>query len=62
MLYLLFISQYKHFNQLYITNKAERFSFKSGRAVCVAKLTKPDWLVVLQYEFLLYITLSLKYT
>ena len=38
----------KAFNQLYITNKAERFSFKSGRTVCIAKLTKTDWLVVLQ--------------
>ena len=34
--------------QLYITNKTECFSFKSGRAVCIAKLTKTDWFVVLQ--------------
>ena len=31
---------------LYITNKTERFSFKSGCAVHIAKLTKTDWLVV----------------
>ena len=37
MLYLLFISQYKAFNQLYITNKMERFSFKSGHAMRVYK-------------------------
>ena len=43
-----FISQQQLFNQLYITNKAEPLSFKSGRAVRVAKLTKTDWLVVLQ--------------
>ena len=28
----------KVFNQLYITNKKEHFSFKSGRAVQVTKL------------------------
>ena len=33
---------------MYITNNTERFSFKSGYAVHVAKLTKTDWLVVLQ--------------
>ena len=33
----------KPFNQLYITNKTERFSFKSGRAMRVAKLIKEDW-------------------
>ena len=38
----------KPFNQLYITNKTKHFSFKSGRAMHVAKLTKIDWLVVLQ--------------
>ena len=27
-------------NQLSITNKTERFSFKSGRAMCVAKLSR----------------------
>ena len=32
------------FYQLYITKKAERFSFKSGRAVQVAKRLKEDWL------------------
>ena len=32
--------------QLYITNKMERFSFKSMHAVCIAKLIKTDWLVV----------------
>ena len=36
MLYLPFISQYKPFNYLYITDKTERFSFKSG----LVKLTK----------------------
>ena len=36
------------FNQLYITNKMERFSFKSGRAMQVAKLIKVDWPIVLQ--------------
>ena len=36
------------FYQLYITNKAERFSFKSGRAVRVAKRLNEDWLLVLQ--------------
>ena len=33
---------------LYITNKTELFSFKSGRAVRVAKLIKEDWPIVLQ--------------
>ena len=47
-LYLLFISQYKAFNQLYITNKTERFSFKIGRAVQFAKLINEDWPIVLQ--------------
>ena len=37
-----FISQYKAFNQLYIINKMERFSFKSGRAMRVMKLIKED--------------------
>ena len=32
----------KPFNQLYITNKMERFSFKSGCAVCIVKLTKTN--------------------
>ena len=32
----------KPFNQLYITNKTERFSFKNGHAVLVAKLIKED--------------------
>ena len=35
----------KPFNQLYIT---QYFSFKSGYAVWVAKLTKQDWPIVLQ--------------
>ena len=35
-------------NQLYITNKTERFSFNSGRAMRVAKLIKEDWPIVLQ--------------
>ena len=30
------------------TNKMEHFSFKSGRPVWVAKLTKEDWPIVLQ--------------
>ena len=38
----------KPFNQLYITNKMKRFSFKSGCAVRIAKLTKTDSFVVLQ--------------
>ena len=45
------------FNKLYITNNTERFSFKSGRAVRVTKLTMTDWLVVLQLEFRLDTTL-----
>ena len=40
-LYLLFIIHGKS------TNKMQRFSFKSGRAVRVAKLTKQDWPIVL---------------
>ena len=32
----------KAFNQLYITNKTEHFSFKSGHAVQFAKLIKED--------------------
>ena len=36
------------FFQLYITNKTECFSFKSGRAVWVVKLIKENWPVVLQ--------------
>ena len=46
----------------------KRFSFKSGRVVRVAKLSKTDWLVLLQLEFRLNTTLynflkvlSLKY-
>ena len=42
MLYLLFITRSNPFNQLYITNKTERFSFKSGRVVWVAELIKKD--------------------
>ena len=38
-------------NQLYITNNTKHFSFKSVRAVRVVKLTKTDWLVVLQLQF-----------
>ena len=44
MVYLSFIA----FKQLYITNKTERFSFKSGRVLQVAKLIKEDWPMVLQ--------------
>ena len=47
-LYLLFISQYQAFNQLYITNKTERFNFKSGCSVWVVKLIKEDWPIVLE--------------
>ena len=32
----------KAVNQLYITNKTQRFSFKSGRTVRVPKLIKQD--------------------
>ena len=42
MPYLPFITRYKPFNQLYITNKTKRFSFESGRSVRVAKLIKED--------------------
>ena len=38
----------KAVNQLYITNKMEHFSFKSGRAMRVAKLIKDNWPIVLQ--------------
>ena len=38
----------KPFNQLYITNNMEHFSFKSVCAVRIAKFMKTDWLVVLQ--------------
>ena len=40
----------KVFNQLYITNKTERFGFKSGRAVQVVKLIKEDWPIVVNYH------------
>ena len=43
-----FVLQQNPFNQLYITNNMEHFSFKSGRAVCFVKLTKTDWFVMLQ--------------
>ena len=33
---------------IYITNNTECFSFKNGGAVHIMKLTKTDWLVVLQ--------------
>ena len=48
ILYLHSFPSIKAFNRLHITNKTERFSFKSGRAMCVMKLTKTNWLVVLQ--------------
>ena len=48
MLYLLSIIRLKPFNQLYITNKTEGFSFISGGAVRVAELIKEDWPIVLQ--------------
>ena len=38
----------KAFNQLYITNKMECFSFNSGRAMLVSKLIKEDSAIVLQ--------------
>ena len=43
-------------NQLYITNKMEHFSFKSGRAMQVAKLIKEDWPIVIsaQNNFIYY--------
>ena len=40
MLYVPFISQCKLFNLLYFTNKMNRFSFKSGRAMQDAKFIK----------------------
>ena len=39
MLYLPYITRLKPFNQLYITNKTEGFSFISGRAGCGAPFT-----------------------
>ena len=48
MLYLPFLLHQKPFNQLYIINNTEKFSFKSGHAVHVTKPTKTDWLGVLQ--------------
>ena len=47
MVYLLFIKWLKAFNQLYITNKMEGFSFQSGSAMRFAKLIKEDWPIVL---------------
>ena len=38
----------KPFEQLYITNKTERFSFESGRAVRVAELIIQDQPIMLQ--------------
>ena len=38
------------FNQLYITNKTERFSFISGRAMRVSKLIEEDWSIELQHR------------
>ena len=34
-----------------ITNKMERFSYKSGRDARVSKLIKEDWPIVLQWAF-----------
>ena len=48
MLYLPFITWQKPFNQLYITNKMECFSFNSGHVMRVVKLIKEDWPIVLQ--------------
>ena len=36
------------FNQLYISNNTEHFSFKSGHSVHITKFMKTNWLVVLQ--------------
>ena len=36
---------------LVITNKMEHSSFKSGLVVQVAKRSKEDWLLVLQFSF-----------
>ena len=45
---MLYFHSKSSLNHLYITNKMESFSFKSGRAIYITKLTKTDWLVVLQ--------------
>ena len=46
------VVSYHHLTScIYITNKMERFSFKSGGAVRVAKLIKEDWPIILQLEF-----------
>ena len=47
MVYMPFIVWKKEFIQLYITNKMELFSFKSGHAMQVVKLIKEDWPIVL---------------
>ena len=41
------IAQQKAFYPLYITNKIECFSFKSGCATRVAERLKRDWFIVL---------------
>ena len=56
-----FILQEKTFNQLYITNKTERFSFQSGHAMRVMKLIKEDWPIVLRLLFKSFITKVLEY-
>ena len=47
ILYVPFVSQEKPFNQLYITNKTERFSFKSG---CAMQFAKPAYKRRLAYS------------
>ena len=39
---MLYFPQLKLFNQLYITNKTEHFTFKSGYAVRVTEFIKED--------------------
>ena len=60
MLYLPFISQQKPFNQQYINNNMERFSFKSGHVTGHAdhQAYKNRRLIELQYEFRLNTTLQ----
>ena len=51
----------KAFNQLYITKKMERFNFKSGHAMQVAKLIKEDWPIELQLGSYIYIHAQMKH-
>ena len=43
---------------LYIANKMERFSFKSGCVVQVAKGLKEDWFIMLQWQLQLRSTVN----